>query len=206
LLEQQDGPALTEPRLLRFTTGHRERFWDHNVVGLGLSSGFLAPLESTSILLIQRGLHKMIELLRPGARPAAAVVAGYNRGMTRVFERIRDFIILHYCLTERRDSALWRDMASMELPETLAFKLHAWRQTGWLNMNGEEGFETTSWLAIHAGMGNWQETFHWKLFTAHGNDATTKLSAKVDAARLLMEFVLSDIWALWRRLPRLFFA
>ncbi|SFV01014.1 tryptophan halogenase family protein [Pseudoduganella namucuonensis] len=155
LLEQLDGPALAEPRLLRFTTGHRERFWVHNVVGLGLSSGFLEPLESTSILLIQRGLEKMIELLRPGARPAAAAVANYNRGMTRVFERIRDFLILHYCLTERRDSQLWRDMASMELPETLDFKLHAWRQTGSLNMNGEEGFEATSWLAIHAGMGNW---------------------------------------------------
>jgi tryptophan halogenase len=155
LLERLDGPALAEPRLLRFTTGHRERFWVHNVVGLGLSSGFLEPLESTSILLIQRGVEKMIDLLRPGARPAAAAVANYNRGMTRVFERIRDFIILHYCLTGRRDSQLWRDMASMELPGTLDFKLHAWRQAGWLNMNGEEGFEAASWLAIHAGMGNW---------------------------------------------------
>jgi tryptophan halogenase len=155
LLEQLDGPALAEPRLLRFTTGHRERFWVHNVVGLGLSSGFLEPLESTSILLIQRGLGKMIELLLPGARPVAPLVADYNRGMVRVFERIRDFIILHYCLTGRRDSALWRDMASMELPATLDFKLHAWRQTGSLNMYGEEGFEAYSWLAIHAGMGNW---------------------------------------------------
>jgi tryptophan halogenase len=155
LLDQLDGPALADPRLLRFTTGHRERFWVHNVVGLGLSSGFLEPLESTGILLIQRGLGKMIELLLPGARPAPALVAGYNKGMARVFERIRDFIILHYCLTERRDSALWRDMANMELPQTLDFKLHAWRQTGSLNMNGEEGFEATSWLAIHAGMGNW---------------------------------------------------
>ncbi|KQZ27050.1 hypothetical protein ASD58_15865 [Duganella sp. Root1480D1] len=155
LLEQLEGPVLAEPRLLRFITGHRERFWVQNVVGLGLSAGFLEPLESTSILLIQRGLAKMIELLRPGARPTASAVADYNRGMTRVFERIRDFIILHYCLTGRRDSALWRDVASMELPETLAFKLHAWRQTGWLNMNGEEGFEATSWLAIHAGMESW---------------------------------------------------
>jgi tryptophan halogenase len=155
LLDQLDGPALAEPRLLRFTTGHRERFWVHNVVGLGLSSGFLEPLESTSILLIQRGLDKLIELLLPGARPAASVVAGYNRGMAKVFEHIRDFIILHYCLTERRDSALWRDMASMDLPETLVFKLHAWRQTGSLNMYGEEGFGANSWLAIHAGMGNW---------------------------------------------------
>ena len=157
LLAQLDGPALAEPRLLRFTTGHRARFWVHNVVGVGLSSGFLEPLESTSILLIQRGLGKMIELLRSGAPPATHAVAAYNRGMSNAFARIRDFIILHYCLTERRDSAMWRDMASMELPDTLDFKLHAWRQTGALSQYKEEGFEAASWLAIYAGMGCWPE-------------------------------------------------
>ncbi|MEO7497334.1 MAG: tryptophan halogenase family protein [Massilia sp.] len=157
LLEQLDGPALAEPRLLRFTTGHRERFWVNNVVAVGLSSGFLEPLESTSILLIQRGVAKLIEQLRAAAQPDAAAVAAYNRGMVNAFARIRDFIILHYCLTERRDSQLWRDVASMELPETLAFKMHAWRHTGALNMYPEEGFEAASWLAIHAGMGNWPE-------------------------------------------------
>jgi hypothetical protein len=149
--------TLGEPRLLRFTTGHRERFWVHNVIGLGLASGFLEPLESTSIMLIQRGLGKMIELLKPGTPPAAHPVAAYNRGMTNAFARIRDFIILHYCLTERRDSQLWRDMASMELPETLDFKLHAWRQTGALTQYNEEGFGAASWLAVHAGMGSWPE-------------------------------------------------
>jgi tryptophan halogenase len=157
LLEQLDGPALAEPRLLRFTTGHRERFWAHNVVALGLASGFLEPLESTSIMLIQRGLVAMIDLLKPGVPPAAPAVAAYNKGMTKVFARIRDFIILHYCLTERRDSQLWRDVTAMELPDTLAFRLHAWRQTGALNMYAAEGFESASWLAIHSGLGNWPE-------------------------------------------------
>jgi len=158
LLDQLDGPAMAEPRLLRFTTGHRERFWVHNVVALGLSSGFLEPLESTSILLIQRGLKQMIDVLKPGVPPAAPAVDMYNRSMAKMFARIRDFIILHYCLTERRDSQFWRDMATKELPDTLAFRMHAWRQTGALHLyNTSEGFEPSSWLAIYAGMGNWPE-------------------------------------------------
>ena len=157
LMRQMDGPALAEPRLLRFTTGHRARFWVHNVVALGLSSGFLEPLESTSIFLVQSGLGRLIEQLLSGAAPGAETVAGYNAAMVRQFARVRDFIILHYRLTARRDSELWRAMASMDLPETLAFKIHAWRQAGALHQYGEEGFDATSWLAIHAGMEHWPE-------------------------------------------------
>ncbi|MTV38511.1 tryptophan halogenase family protein [Duganella radicis] len=157
LLRQLDGRPLAEPRLLRFTTGHRQRCWVHNVVGLGLASGFLEPLESTSIFLIQSGLGHLIPVLQESPAPGAAEIEHYNTGMTRQFERIRDFIILHYCLTARRDSALWRDVASMELPETLAFKLHAWRQAGVLHQYAWEGFDAHSWLAIHAGMGHWPE-------------------------------------------------
>ena len=157
LLDQLDGPALAEPRLLRFDTGHRERVWAHNVVALGLSAGFLEPLESTSIFLIQSGLGRLMQLLAPGAAPTEPMVAAYNRAMTQQFARVRDFIILHYCLTGRRDSALWRAMASMELPDTLAFKVRAWRQGGVLHQYDDEGFDATSWLAIHAGMQHWPE-------------------------------------------------
>ena len=155
LMQQLDGAALAEPRLLRFTTGRRERAWVHNVVALGLSSGFLEPLESTSIYLVQSGLGHLIHLLLSDAPLTAPAVADYNGGMARQFERVRDFIIMHYCLTGRRDSELWRTMATMELPETLAFKLHAWRQAGALHQYDGEGFDETSWLAIHAGMGHW---------------------------------------------------
>ncbi|MBW8902166.1 MAG: tryptophan 7-halogenase, partial [Massilia sp.] len=157
LLQQLDGPALAEPRLLRFQTGHRARAWVHNVVGLGLSSGFLEPLESTSIFLIQRGLGKLIDLLLSGAPLSEPVVADYNGLNARQFARVRDFIILHYCLSARRDSDLWRAMTSMELPETLAFKIRAWRQSGVLHQYDLEGFDSTSWLAIHAGMGHWPD-------------------------------------------------
>lgn len=157
LLRQLDSPALAEPRLLRFQTGHRARAWVHNVVALGLSAGFLEPLESTSIFLIQRGLGKLIDLLLSGAPLTGPVVADYNGVNARQFARVRDFLILHYCLSARRDSALWRAMTSMELPDTLAFKIRAWRQAGALHQYDLEGFDATSWLAIHAGMGHWPE-------------------------------------------------
>jgi hypothetical protein len=155
LLAQFDGKPAAEPRLLRFTTGRRARFWEHNVVGLGLSTGFLEPLESTSIYLVQSGLGRLMALLQSGAPIAPKTVAGYNAGLVRQFERIRDFIILHYCLTERRDSAFWRDMAGMALPDTLEYKLHAWREAGVLHQYDEEGFDEASWLAVHAGMEHW---------------------------------------------------
>lgn len=157
LLEQLDGAPLAEPRLLRFTTGHRARFWVHNVVALGLSSGFLEPLESTSIYLIQSGLGRLMAVLDSHVPITRETVADYNTGIVRQFCRIRDFIVLHYCLTARSDSAMWRDMATMELPETLAFKLHAWREACTLHQYDEEGFDATSWLAIHAGMNHWPE-------------------------------------------------
>jgi tryptophan halogenase len=155
LLQQLDGEALAEPRLLRFTTGHRTRFWSHNVVGIGLSTGFLEPLESTSIYLVQVGIGRLMTLLQPGGPVTPDAVDAYNLGLTRQFERIRDFILMHYCLTARRDTPFWRAMAATELPETLAYKLHAWRETGALHQYDEEGFDGHSWLAIHAGMQNW---------------------------------------------------
>ena len=155
LLAQLDGKPVAEPRLLRFTTGHRERFWRHNVVGLGLATGFLEPLESTSIYLVQSGLGRLLALLQGGAPIGEATISAYNMGLVRQFERIRDFIILHYCLTERRDSPFWQDMAAMSLPERLAYKLQTWRQTGTLHQYEEEGFDETSWLSVHAGMNHW---------------------------------------------------
>jgi tryptophan halogenase len=157
LLQQLDGEALAEPRLLRFTTGHRARFWSHNVVGIGLATGFLEPLESTSIYLVQVGIGRLMTLLQRGGAVPPASIEAYNTGLVRQFERIRDFILMHYCLTARRDTPFWTAMAATELPETLAYKLHAWRQTGALHQYDEEGFDGHSWLAIHAGMHHWPE-------------------------------------------------
>ncbi|XHS77402.1 tryptophan halogenase family protein [Burkholderiaceae bacterium UC74_6] len=159
LLARLDGKPLAEPRLLRFKTGHRQRFWVHNVVAIGLSSGFLEPLESTSIYLIQDGIARLMAALQVGRPLGENDRALFNDGAARRFGRIRDFIVLHYCLTRRRDSELWRHVASMELPETLAFRLALWRRYGVLHEYDEEGFDATSWLAIHAGMDHWPERY-----------------------------------------------
>lgn len=175
LLQRLDGPALAEPRLLRFTTGHRQRFWVHNVLAVGLSSGFLEPLESTSIYLIQSGIARLMPLLTEGRPVSDDTVAQYNEDAVAQFRRIRDFIILHYCLTSRRDSALWRHVASMELPPTLAYKIELWRRYGVLHQYNEEGFDASSWLAVHAGMGHWPER----------EDPVLQEVARDDAARAL---------------------
>ena len=157
LLARLDGKPLAEPRLLRFQTGHRQRFWVHNVVAIGLSSGFLEPLESTSIYLIQDCIARLMVMLEAGRPLDENDMALFNDGAARRFARIRDFIILHYCLTQRRDSELWRHVSSMELPDTLTFRLELWRRYGVLHEYDEEGFDGTSWLAIHAGMDHWPE-------------------------------------------------
>ena len=157
LLARLDGKPLSEPRLLRFTTGHRQRFWVNNVIAIGLSSGFLEPLESTSIYLIQDGISRLMTMLTAGRPLDEDDRAQFNDGAVRRFQRIRDFVILHYCLTRRRDSELWRYVATMELPETLAFRMEVWRRYGVLHEYDEEGFLPTSWLAIHAGMDHWPE-------------------------------------------------
>jgi len=157
LLARLDGKPLAEPRLLRFTTGHRRRFWVHNVVAIGLAGGFLEPLESTSIYLIQDGIGRLMGALLNGRPLDEGDRAHFNTGSTRRFERTRDFIIQHYCLTRRRDSELWRHVSTMELPETLAFKLELWRRFGVLHEYDEECADGNSWLAIHAGMDHWPE-------------------------------------------------
>ena len=156
LLAQLDASPLAEPRLLRFQTGHREHFWQHNVVAIGLAGGFLEPLESTAIFLVHNALGRLIpHLMQPG--PPGHDAASFSAQQTRQYQRIRDFIILHYCLSERRDSPFWQHMTGMDLPETLAYKLHAWRETGTLQNYDDEGFDETSWLAIHAGMQHWPQ-------------------------------------------------
>jgi Tryptophan halogenase len=159
LMTRLDGKPLAEPRLLSFTTGHRERFWIRNVVGIGLSAGFLEPLESTSIYLIQDGILRLMSVLTAGRPLNEADPALFNELLVRRFARVRDFIILHYHLTRRRDSELWRHVAAMELPETLAFRMEMWRRFGLLHEYDEDPFYAPSWLAIYAGMDYWPERY-----------------------------------------------
>ncbi|WP_333572587.1 tryptophan halogenase family protein [Sphingomonas sp.] len=147
-----DGEPLGDPRPLRFTTGRRERFWAHNVVAIGLAAGFMEPLESTSLQLVQTGLVRLTELL-PNMGPAdPAIIAEYNRETIGEYEGIRDFLIAHYCIS-RRPEPFWRDMAAMALPHTLAHKLALWDAIGRVPLYGRESHAETSWVAVLMGQG-----------------------------------------------------
>jgi tryptophan 7-halogenase len=150
LLDGLEAAPIAEPRLLRFRTGMRKRQWIGNCVAIGLSAGFLEPLESTSIHLIQLAIGKLIELLpAQGFDPADA--AEFNRAMAIEYERVRDFLILHYCATERDDTAFWRQCRSMELPNTLAYKMAAFRERGVVPAYREGMFLDASWIAVYYG-------------------------------------------------------
>lgn len=152
LVASLDTAALGEPRLLKFKAGRRAAFWARNCVALGLASGFLEPLESTSIHLVQAGIARLLEML-PTRCCEPADIARYNRLMTTEVESIRDFIILHFHVSARRDSRYWRDLADVAMPDTLRERIAIYRRTGRVFREADELFTKTSWLAVMDGQG-----------------------------------------------------
>lgn len=152
LRENLDGELLADPNLLRFTTGIREVFWKKNCIAIGLSAGFMEPLESTSIQLIQTGLARLIEMF-PDRNFDPVITAEYNRVSRLEFERIRDFLILHYCAGQREDSELWRYCRHMELPDSLQHKIDVFKSSGRVALQAEESYKEPSWRAMFLGLG-----------------------------------------------------
>jgi tryptophan halogenase len=150
LMAGLDGEAVADPRVIRFATGHRRRFWSGNCVALGLAAGFMEPLESTSIHLVQSGLQHLLRMLPSEDRPAPAIVDRYNRIMTAEFVRIRDFLVAHYHLNTRPEP-FWRERAAASIPPGLAEKLALFRAGGRIFREADELFNETSWLALLTG-------------------------------------------------------
>jgi tryptophan halogenase len=151
-LSQVRGEPLGEPRFLRFAAGRRRKLWSRNVVALGLAGGFLEPLESTSIHLVQAGISKLFALF-PDRDFDPALEAEYNRLSAIQLEQVRDFIILHYKATERTDSPFWRDCGAMDVPDSLARKIELFRAGGRIFRYEDELFSEDSWLAVLLGQG-----------------------------------------------------
>jgi tryptophan halogenase len=152
LVANLDGAPLADPRVLRFKAGHRKKAWIKNVVALGLAGGFLEPLESTSIHLIQTGIARLMTLF-PTRRFDELEIERYNALTAQEYVEIRDFLVLHYNATERNDSDFWNYCRELTPPDNLLFKLDMFRRNGRVIREHEELFTETSWLAVMVGQG-----------------------------------------------------
>jgi len=160
ILGALEGEPLADPRVLRFKAGRRKRSWSRNVVAIGLASGFLEPLESTSIYLVQAAIQQLIALFPIGA-VADADRDAFNDQVDYEYDRIRDFLILHYHASNRDDSPFWRHVRHMPIPDSLAEKIELFRRAGRIQRYSRGLFFAPSWIAVMIGQGvmpeNWDQ-------------------------------------------------
>jgi tryptophan halogenase len=159
LLGSVEGEVLTKPNVIGFTTGVRRKQWHRNCVAVGLSGGFMEPLESTSIHLIQRAILRLVRML-PNGVVSERDIAEFNDQQFADMHQIRDFLILHYKVTERRDSPFWRHCAELPLPDSLEQKIELFRETGRVFRRNEELFVENSWVQVMMGQGIIPKSYH----------------------------------------------
>lgn len=152
LLSKLDTKPNSEPREIKFKAGHRKQFWHKNCVAIGLSAGFLEPLESTALHLVQTTINRLLALF-PNKDFDETAICEFNRITIEEYERIRDFIILHYNATRRDDSDFWKFIAQNPIPDSLKYKIENFKQGARLVSMGPELFQNTSWLAVYIGQG-----------------------------------------------------
>ena len=152
LLANVEGKVLTEPRVIKFRPGQRRQTWRRNCIAIGLASGFIEPLESTSIHLIQRGIIRLMQMFpRDGIRQSD--IDEYNQQTNNEIEHIRDFIVLHYHVTRRQDTPFWRSCRAMDIPDSLRHRIDLFRETGRVFRVPNELFAENSWIQVMLGQG-----------------------------------------------------
>ena len=159
LLNNLDGKPLAEPRLLKFVTGKRKKFWNKNCLAIGLASGFMEPLESTSLHLVQSTIARLMSFF-PNKYFDQEDIDEFNRQADFEFEKIRDFLILHYHATERNDSDFWNYCRTMSIPEALTQKIEQFKKNGRIYRNNTEMFNDLSWLEVMHGQGIHPRAYH----------------------------------------------
>jgi tryptophan halogenase len=181
LMNNLDSKALAEPKKISFETGRTTEQWHKNVVAIGLSSGFLEPLESTSIHLIQSGIVRLMKMF-PNQGINEAQVNAYNAESKEEFETIRDFIILHYHVNQRTDSDFWRDMRQMAIPHRLEQKIALFKQTGAIFNDANDIFRDSSWLQVMLGQGLQPQDYH-PAARNYGRDDLLQMMQKIRSAK-----------------------
>ncbi len=159
LLANLDGEPLAEPRTLKFTTGMRRQAWHRNVVAIGLAGGFMEPLESTSIHLVQTAIARLLTFF-PAQVQSEVDTEEFNRQSRFEFEKIRDFLILHYHATTRDDSDFWRQCRQMDIPPSLRQKIDLFRSHGRIVRDGAELFAEVAWMQVFEGQGLVPSSYH----------------------------------------------
>jgi tryptophan halogenase len=159
LISSLDGKPLMDPRVIKFKTGRRRRVWDKNVIALGLASGFIEPLESTSIHLMMVGVTRLMHLF-PFSGIRQSLVDQYNEGARMEMEKTRDFIVLHYHATERSDTPFWNHCRTMPIPDTLAHRIELFRENAYAYQGDSELFRVDSWTQVMLGQRIMPKAYH----------------------------------------------
>lgn len=185
LFRRLDAKRISDPQFIAFKPGHRRVFWQHNCLSIGLAAGFIEPLESTSIHLIARGVEYFLRYF-PSVDCDPVLSSEYNRRMQADFEEIRDFVLLHYCTSQRRDSPFWRDCASKHLPDSLAERIALFKAQGALRSGVDDLFRATSWYSVFEGMGIRPRHYHPRVDDISASRLLDTLTAHRGAIKTLV--------------------